>query len=603
MVAIRQRSLASVLALGLLALAAAAPGSASTDGRSWVEKSNENAQILLEVLARFAPEAAGQFGIDGLDEEIFQVPEDINEQNIEALEEALVVLRARRAEEEHPAIAQDLDILIEAAEQQIEGIEINAKYLIPYFPLHNAIFQGFQALLDDQVPAERHPAALVRLRKYAGLEEGYTPLAEQAQAFISSHFDEEGLLGPFSGEIEKDLGNSQRFVDGIEELLKKYGLEGYEEDYAALKEQLAAYETFLREELMSHARADFRLPEEVYANNLKGVGIDMAIRDLVSRAKVSFREIQNEMQALATLIAKERGLESSDYRDVIRDLKKEQLVGDAILPHYQARIKDLEELIRENEVVTLPEREMRIRLASEAESAAIPAPHMRPPRLIGNTGEMGEFVLPLRIPDESGGETGFDDFTFDAASWTLTVHEGRPGHEMQFASIIEKGVSLARIFFAFNSVNVEGWALYTEAEMKPTMPLEGQLISLQHRLLRAARAFLDPGLQLGEIERDTAFKVLEEEVVMSHAMALQEVERYTFWAPGQATAYFCGYNRLLELRADTERLLGDRFNRQEFHDFVLAQGLLPPVLLRQAVMEDFVAPQLLEIEREAENRG
>ena len=238
---------------------------------------------------------------------------------------------------------------------------------------------------------------------------------------------------------------------------------------------------------------------------------------------------------------------------------------------------------------------MVIRLASEAESAATPAPHMSPPRLIGNTGEMGEFVLPLKIPSEDGSDdVGFDDFTFDAASWTLSAHEGRPGHELQFASIIEKGVSLTRILFAFNSVNVEGWALYAEAEMKPYLPLEGQLVALQHRLLRAARAFLDPGLQLGQIEREEAFRVLEQDVVMSHAMALQEVERYTFWSPAQATAYFCGYTRLMELRAEVERRLGDQFDRQAFHDFILAQGLLPPSLLAKAVMEGFVAPRITD---------
>jgi uncharacterized protein (DUF885 family) len=167
----------------------------------------------------------------------------------------------------------------------------------------------------------------------------------------------------------------------------------------------------------------------------------------------------------------------------------------------------------------------------------------------------------------------------------------RPGHELQFASLVEKGISQARALFAFNSVNVEGWALYAEAEMKPYMPLDGQLISLQHRLLRAARAILDPGLQLGSIDRDQAFRVLEDEVVLSHAMALQEVERYTFWAPGQATAYFTGYQRLMELRADAERLLGDGFDRKAFHDFILAQGLLPPRLVRKAVIEEHIPAQ------------
>jgi uncharacterized protein (DUF885 family) len=158
--------------------------------------------------------------------------------------------------------------------------------------------------------------------------------------------------------------------------------------------------------------------------------------------------------------------------------------------------------------------------------------------------------------------------------------------------MVERGVSQARIMYAFNSVNVEGWALYSEAEMKPYMPLDGQLISLQHRLLRAARAFLDPGLQLGTISREEVFRILEDDVVVSPAMAIQEVERYTFRAPGQATSYYCGYTRLMEIRADAERVLGKKFNKRDYHDFILSQGLLPPTLLREAVMKEFVAPQM-----------
>jgi len=583
--------LLTALSLSLALLPALAGAQSTTD---WVARSDANSALLMEEFARFSPEAAGQFGVDGLDEQIFQLPADLSEQTVEALEAALVTLQERLEAESHAAVRQDLEILIEASEQAIEGTQIGDRYDLPYFNLPQTVFRGVRSLLDDQIPAERRPAALVRLRRYAGMEEGYTPIAEQAEAFIRGRLDQAELTGPFKEDLEKDLSNSPRFVEGIGQLFGKYEIAGYEPAFEALKAQLAKYEEFLRAEVLPRAREDFRLPAEQYAFNLKSVGIDMPVEELVSRAKVSFREIQNEMQAIAALVSKERGLESSDYRDVIRELKKEQLVGEAILPHYQARIKDLERLIEENGVVTVPDREMRIRLASEAESAAVPAPNMRPPRMIGNTGEMGEFVLPLRIPSADGSEeVGFDDFTYEAASWTLTVHEGRPGHELQFASMVEKGVSQARVAFAFNSVNVEGWALYQEAEMKPYMPLDGQLISLQHRLLRAARAFLDPGLQLGMLDRDEAYRVLEHEVVLSHAMASQEVERYTFRSPAQATAYFCGYTRLTELRADAERLLGDAFDRQAYHDFILAQGLLPPSLLRKAVLEEFVGPRVV----------
>jgi uncharacterized protein (DUF885 family) len=57
--------------------------------------------------------------------------------------------------------------------------------------------------------------------------------------------------------------------------------------------------------------------------------------------------------------------------------------------------------------------------------------------------------------------------------------------------------------------------------------------------------------------------------------------------PGQAVAYFDGLNRLLDIRQAAEKAMGPKFNAHKFHDFILSQGLLPPALLRKAVLEDF----------------
>src|SRR5262249_33788138 len=59
-------------------------------------------------------------------------------------------------------------------------------------------------------------------------------------------------------------------------------------------------------------------------------------------------------------------------------------------------------------------------------------------------------------------------------------------------------------------------------------------------------------------------------------------------APGQATSYFVGYQSMLETRQRAELALGGRLDRQRFHDFILAQGLLPPDLRLRAVLEEFV---------------
>jgi uncharacterized protein (DUF885 family) len=217
---------------------------------------------------------------------------------------------------------------------------------------------------------------------------------------------------------------------------------------------------------------------------------------------------------------------------------------------------------------------------------------MSPPPLLHNTGQRGEFVLPLNVPSASGGAADhYDDFTFDAVAWTLTAHEARPGHELQFDSMVEHGVSAARALYAFNSTNAEGWGLYSEYIMQPYEPVEGQLLTLQLRLLRAARAFLDPELQSGAATPERAYEVLEKDVVLSHAFATEEVERFTYRAPGQANSYFYGYTRLLSLRQEVEAALGKKFQPRKFHDFILSQGLLPPDLMRQAVREEFVPSQ------------
>lgn len=567
----------------------AGAGAAATARPAWITRSDENAQILLRLQAKYAPEGASRQGIPGLDEQISQFPKDRRERARADQQAALEELKRRLAAEKDPLVAQDLEIMIKAVERNIRGSELSEKYDMPYFNITQLVFNGLRSLLDEQVPAERRKAALVRLRKYVGMESGYEPITAQAKA-RTLDWSKPGQLGPAKIQVDSDMARADFFINGIGQLFEQYKIEGYQEPFAELKRQLTDYNAWVKKEIVPKARTDFRLPPEEYAFQLQQYGIDIPVEQLTAMAHKAFAEYQQEMQQIAQKIAKERGLPSSDYRAVIRELKKDQLVGEAILPHYRQRLKDIEEIIRRERLVTLPAREARIRLASPAETAQQPAPNMQPPPLLNNTGQQGTFVLPLNVPTAPGSsETKrIDDFTFAAASWTLTAHEARPGHELQFASMVERGVSLARSIYAFNSVNVEGWGLYSEYITKPFMPLDGQLISLQLRLLRAARAFIDPELQSGKLKPEDGMRILTDDVMLSPQFANTEIERYTFRSPGQATSYFYGYTRLLELRKDVEAKMGKRFDQQKFHDFILGQGLLPPELLRKAVMQNFV---------------
>ena len=80
---------------------------------------------------------------------------------------------------------------------------------------------------------------------------------------------------------------------------------------------------------------------------------------------------------MAQQVARARGLTVTDYRDVIRELKKEQLVGDAILPHLRAAAEGDR---GDHQARAVWSRCRRGRRASAwrraAETAQQPAPHM-----------------------------------------------------------------------------------------------------------------------------------------------------------------------------------------------------------------------------------
>ena len=565
---------------------------ALADDVDWVAKSNEHAQVVLQLLAEFSPEGAASMGVDGLDEEVSDMSEGTYERGLKASRELLEELQRRREGETLAKVRQDLDILIQAVEDNIYTSELNRAQMLPYFNMSQMIFYGVRGLIDPQISRDRYPAAVARMEKYAGVADGYEPITEQAKARTIERFEVEGLIGPYRGQVEQDLQRAETFVTGIKDLLDGTDLEGWEATYDTLAGQMRDYNDWVRAEILPRTRDDYRLPRDLYANALRNWGVDASPEDLIEQATKGYMDIRNEMEALAPQIAAEKGWETTDYREIIAKLKAEgPLAGDTILDHYHAVLREIEAIIEREKIVTLPEREAGIRIASAAETAAQPAPHLDTPRLIGNTGEYPTFVIPQLVQNDDGSWVQTDD-TYVAGSWTLTAHEARPGHEMQFSSIIESGVSITRALFAFNSANVEGWGLYAEAIVRPYLPLEAQMISLQYRLMRAARMFLDPMLNLGMITPEEAKALIMNDVAVGEGWAQNEVERYTYRMPGQATAYYYGYNKMQALRAQTELKLRDRFDQRAFHDFILAQGLLPPEVLKEAVMTEFVPSQL-----------
>ncbi|HEX2493202.1 MAG TPA: DUF885 family protein, partial [Steroidobacter sp.] len=439
--------------------------SANAADADWIAESNRHATILLETTSRYRPEFATLRGVESYDDDVLDLQPRFAERQEADLDTAVKKLEASRAETTDPRVRQDLDILIDAARSRRTSSEINRTHLLPFFDLPQAVFSGFKNLIDERIPKERQKAALIRLKRYVGAERGYEPITKLAQARYEEAARNPALLGPWIVEAQQYLANQRRYMDGIEDLLKKSGLTGWQKDMRTLRRHIDDYGAWVRSTVLPRARKSHQLPPEVYADNLRQFGVKMDPREVIDRATANYIQTRAEMKSLSRALAAQRGWQSADHRDVLRRLKQERIADDKLLAFYQERLARVEDIVRRERIVTLPTRKAVIRLATEAESAVAPGPHVDPPRFVGNTGEPVQFVLTTGNPNATPGAQ-MDEFNNDAISWALTAHEARPGHELQFASMLEHGVSIARAVFAFNSANIEGWAQYAEAQIK-----------------------------------------------------------------------------------------------------------------------------------------
>ena len=376
--------------------------------------------------------------------------------------------------------------------------------------------------------------------------------------------------------MELYLDESPVYLRGIQELLAKSGRAGWEEDFQLFVKQSAEYDDYLRTHVLPNARRDFRMPRDLYAHTLRMRGIEASPEELIRSARKAYKENMKDFRAVAKEVAKLEGLKTAEPANVIAHLKKKQVVKpEDVKALFESANAALEKIIVAQGLVSLPAFPLRVRVAGEAESISDPIPHLNPPALVGNKGQRPEFV----VPSFTAGRAVVDDFSYEAAALVLSAHEGRPGHDLQFSSMLDNGISVIRARYAFNNANVEGWALYAEELVYPYLPAQARLVALQMRLIRIARAFLDPEIQLGKIRDRDVTDLLTRELGLSARLAQLELRRYQYESPGQAPSYFYGQTRLASARKRVASSLGLRFTGKCFNDGVLSLGMMPVGLL------------------------
>jgi len=549
-----------------------------------MEQSDALSSEFASLLGERYPESASSLGFNRFDSKGMLFDNSSEEKDKVFFNDWLLKIDQELQEVSNEEFKTDLLIFRDYIALQIESIKIDEENRkISFFPGSQFIFMSLQELINDQSPQERKKAAVDRFKTYVNGGRESLPLLKAKEAFFYyqiGKYKNQKKLFPYIKEVEIYLKDSNDYKIGIQELLSASGRMDWKEDFKKFENQLSKYDDFIKIKFLPKTRNTFMLQKNEYTHLLKATGFSVGPEELIKMGEEGFKKLYPQFSELAAHLAKKHSIKDKHPDAVIRYFKNTQVNNKKDLEKLYFGVSDrLKKIIEKESIVTLPKEPLKIRLAGEAESKAGPIPQLKTPPLINNKGQRPEFVIPT-----SQDKMPFDDFSHQNIAIVLTAHEGRPGHDLQFSNIIDKGLSLIRGNYAFNSVNVEGWALYAEDLIFPFITDEEKLFALQTRLWRIARAFLDPQLQLGLIKESKAIEVLTKEVGLSREMADLEVRRYTYFYPGQAPSYYYGYLLVKKMLSDAQNRKG--FRQKCFNDQLISYGLLPLSMIAKRMKAD-----------------
>lgn len=341
-----------------------------------------------------------------------------------------------------------------------------------------------------------------------------------------------------------------------------------EEAIGPARDALRDFTDWLGGELLDRSDADFAIGRDNFDFRLH---FEHALREtapeLLRYGEALVAELETELAALAEEIAP-----GTPWRALAERLRADHPTRNALVAAYRDAMERAKAFAAERALVAIPPGELEVVATPSFMVPLIPFAAYDPPGAFG-TDRTGHFYV--TVPEEQGLR---DHCVHEIA--TTSLHEGIPGHHLQFLKAYAQASPVRRV--VSTPIMVEGWALYCEmlmAEQGFLRTAEEKFFQRLAYLWRAARIVLDVKLHTAGMTLEEGTRYLMDKLNNSRESAEAEVRRYCA-TPGYNLCYAVGLRDLTRLREDARVRDGPSFTLRKFHEEVLSYGGLPVSLIR-----------------------
>lgn len=391
------------------------------------------------------------------------------------------------------------------------------------------------------------------------------PLVQASLAGMSAG-SAAGLL-PQAARLERLGTGASEFLERVERTIAAEVTAPFQETLALLDDNYAAL-----------APADVGLHQ--YDGGIEAYEFLIRMRNTVSRPAEEIHKIGlDEVSSLAGQMAKVRaeigftGTEQEFHEQLKNEPSLYASTPAEVEAHYEACMTRLEPHLTDYFHV-LPKAPYGVKRLPEELEAGMTYGYYEPPH---DTEPVGLYRYNASALDQRS------LLTADA----ICFHELAPGHHFHLARQSEN-LSLPAVrreaieLGAFN----EGWAEYAAGlalEMGVyASPLQ-RYGRLAHERFTAQRMVVDTGMNAFAWSLEQGRAYMRENTLESDAQVATEVLRYSVDLPAQALGYRLGFLAITGARRRAEAALGNRFDKRDFHEMVLASGALPLDMLDEHV--------------------